>query len=492
MFNKKQLILILAALAIASRCAANPLDQSINDMFTNVTSPGTLNNNMRGAVYGGSVYVRTPNMVINPIAVDLPRFSAGCGGIDATMGAFSWISADKLMQFARKIIQQAVPVAFDMALQAFSPTIAQILSKFQHLAQSMNNFSMNSCQMATSLDKNIASALSDPEATANNIGSAVSGVYNSAKGAISDFTEGFDNFMSDPSQAFNNMLKNMATDNNGNKYVVAKNVGNITWNALTFKQNALGFDFYIDSDPILSKEIIMTVLGTTIYAPTNMNDDTSKPDTTTYKSDLRFRDIVEDRAKLGTGQITVFVCDDTNVCLHPAKTPMAYTGINGYVRKMMFGDAQATSAQPGSIVDIMGSGCSGASGTACFSSSQIAFLNSVANVPVIGILRHAQFNQALLNSVANKLIDVVVADVASIYGERFIKVVRSIYQGSVHTPPDDYQETLRGLQEDVAYYRQQFDNDNDRIEKVVREVDRAYSTMPELVSYKTKRISAKN
>lgn len=475
---------------ISSHVSAGALDNSIQDMFTNITTPGSIADNIRGAWYGGSAYVRTPNMVISPIQVDLPRFSAGCGGIDATLGAFSWISADKLMQFARKIIQQAVPVAFDQALAAFSPTLHQILSKFQTLAQNMNNFSMNSCQLATGL----VDSLKDPVAAAENTGKAIGSLFESGKGIAQDFTEGFEKFMDSPSGFFTEMASRATTNSAGKKMLAAQNVGNITWNALNYKQSELGNNFYIDSDPEMSKQIIMSLLGSQVYKPQDESDTTSPMVPKSLPPLIAYHNIVEDRSKLNNRTIKVYSCDSFDQCLNPKESEVSYDGIRGYVKKMLLGDPIATDATPTSIIGVMGgSSCAtNGSGMNCFTEAQKNFLSSVAGVPVMGVLRKAQFDPNVLNAVGHKMIDVITTRMAATYGYRLLRVLRSTYANSIHLKPEKYDETIRDIEAAAERYEKRYEEEQKVIEEVAAQIQTALSTDPRLVPFRTKKSRAGN
>ena len=76
---------------------------------------------------------------------------AGCGGIDAFAGAFSFINSDQLIAFGRAVAQNAAGFAFELALETISPVIAETMAKLRALAQWINNQNMNSCETAQAL-----------------------------------------------------------------------------------------------------------------------------------------------------------------------------------------------------------------------------------------------------------------------------------------------------------------------------------------------------
>ena len=83
--------------------------------------------------------------------VNMPSFRAGCGGIDAFAGAFSFINSDQLIAFGRAVAQNAAGFAFELALETISPVIAETMAKLRALAQWINDRNLNSCETAQAL-----------------------------------------------------------------------------------------------------------------------------------------------------------------------------------------------------------------------------------------------------------------------------------------------------------------------------------------------------
>lgn len=53
----------------------------------------------------------------------LPDINAGCGGIDAYLGSFSFINGEQLQRFVKQIMSNAAGYFFDLALQTTVPEI---------------------------------------------------------------------------------------------------------------------------------------------------------------------------------------------------------------------------------------------------------------------------------------------------------------------------------------------------------------------------------
>ncbi|MDE0678794.1 MAG: conjugal transfer protein TraH, partial [Gammaproteobacteria bacterium] len=99
----------------------------------------------------GNLYLRAPVRTEQIATVSLPSFRAGCGGIDAFAGAFSFINSDQLIAFGRAVAQNAAGFAFELALETVSPVIAETMSKLRALSQWVNNQNLNSCETAQAL-----------------------------------------------------------------------------------------------------------------------------------------------------------------------------------------------------------------------------------------------------------------------------------------------------------------------------------------------------
>ena len=117
----------------------------------NTTGPTAFQGQASGHWTLGNLYLRAPVRSEQIATVSLPSFRAGCGGIDAFAGAFSFINSDQLVAFARAVAQNAVGFAFELALETISPVIAETMAKLRALAQWVNSQNLNSCETAQAL-----------------------------------------------------------------------------------------------------------------------------------------------------------------------------------------------------------------------------------------------------------------------------------------------------------------------------------------------------
>ena len=100
---KRIIVTTLASLLLAS--AAPTFADIGGEMNTFFNSVGMNGNTTGASAYqdqsasyysGGSLYARNQAGNIQIAQIDLPSISSGCGGIDAFLGGFSFISTDQI------------------------------------------------------------------------------------------------------------------------------------------------------------------------------------------------------------------------------------------------------------------------------------------------------------------------------------------------------------------------------------------------------------
>ncbi|MCB1082534.1 MAG: conjugal transfer protein TraH [Chlamydiia bacterium] len=104
---------------------------------------------------GGSGTVRNRVYDINPIHISLPTFSAGCGGIDYTMGAINIASKDEMINALKSIMSNAGSYAFLLGLEVVSPMMSDVTTRIQDWSNQFNGMNVNSCEIGASLVQGI-------------------------------------------------------------------------------------------------------------------------------------------------------------------------------------------------------------------------------------------------------------------------------------------------------------------------------------------------
>ena len=187
-----------------------------------------------------------------------PALKAGCGGIDVFLGAFSIPSREEFLSFLRGVGTALPGLAFQLALQTMAPDLNEQVSRYADLIRSYTNRYSDSCEAAQ--------ALLETTGAAEHITRMAEGAKNALRssGAVSDQS-----------------AADAAVRGNGSKTIaeapVRKDAAgnivdapeiNLTW-ALLKSGNFAG----TDAKKKELREIMMTLVGTTIFTKTGEGED---------------------------------------------------------------------------------------------------------------------------------------------------------------------------------------------------------------------------
>jgi hypothetical protein len=155
---KKFLIAVLALMVGLQPLMANASD--LGSAFSNlmssgsavsVSAPGRYSSGARNVFVGGGVEVRFPRSNATLFSIAPPSFSAGCQGISAHFGGFSFISGKQIEDLVRNIAQGAPGLVINMVIKALCPMCEAVLQNMQKLAQFAAKSNMDSCRIANNL-----------------------------------------------------------------------------------------------------------------------------------------------------------------------------------------------------------------------------------------------------------------------------------------------------------------------------------------------------
>ncbi|MEM4591797.1 MAG: conjugal transfer protein TraH [Sulfolobales archaeon] len=110
-----------------------------------VSPPTTVKGKEMTTIYGGGIRWRIKDETFRPFNVVPPSIRSGCGGIDATFGAFSYFNMEYLGQFLQNVLSAAPVIAFDLALHTLCPQCEQLLKNLTALANQINQISHSKC-----------------------------------------------------------------------------------------------------------------------------------------------------------------------------------------------------------------------------------------------------------------------------------------------------------------------------------------------------------
>jgi conjugative transfer pilus assembly protein TraH len=286
----KPLSLLLGIFIGLSSTASADVNSDMNNFFnklgfaSNTSQPQVWQGQAAGYASGGSIYARTQVKQIQLVSMTLPDINAGCGGIDAYLGAFSFINGEQLQRFAKQIMSNAAGYFFDLALQTTVPEIKQAKDFLQKLATDVNSTNLSSCQAAQGI---VGGLFPRTQVSQLKVCQDISGESN----IFSDWAA------SRQGCTVGGKLDSVQ-DKAGakDKERVMKNI-NLMWNALS--KNRL-----FDGNKEL-KEFIMTLTGSLVFG-TN-GEITPLPARTTD------RDLV--KAMMDGGTVQIYHCNDADKCL---------------------------------------------------------------------------------------------------------------------------------------------------------------------------------
>lgn len=251
---------------------------------SNTSQPQVWQGQAAGYASGGSLYARTQVKTIQLVSMTLPDINAGCGGIDAYLGSFSFINSEQLQRFGKQIMSNAAGYFFDLALQTTVPEIKTAKDFLQKMASDINSMNLSSCQAAQGI---VGGLFPRTQVAQQKVCQDIAGESN----IFADWAASRQGCSVGGQM---DKVQDKASDKD--KERVMKNI-NIMWNALS--KNRL-FD---DNKEL--KEFVMTLTGTLIFGENS--EITPLPARTTDQ------DLIKAMMEGGTAKI--YHCNDSDKCL---------------------------------------------------------------------------------------------------------------------------------------------------------------------------------
>ena len=289
------LALLLLAAAPARADVLSEMESFWRGAAVNTTGPTAFQGQASGHWTLGNLYLRAPVRSEQIATVNLPSFRAGCGGIDAFAGAFSFINSDQLIAFGRAVAQNAAGFAFELALETISPVIAETMSKLRALAQWVNARNLNSCETAQAL---VGAAWSKNDRASASICAAIG----TSQGIFSDYAAAKQGCGADGKRN-----STLASASGPMADQVPVNV-NYAWKAVQASP-------FLSADSELA-EFAMSVSSTVIVTAPISDGDTSGPRVRILQPLALDRRVTEVLME-GGGNLPVYRCDTHAQCLNP-------------------------------------------------------------------------------------------------------------------------------------------------------------------------------
>ncbi|WP_058914205.1 conjugal transfer pilus assembly protein TraH [Entomohabitans teleogrylli] len=150
--NKRLLAAVSGIIFSASATAGvgSDLEKFYNKLGfeANATGAAAWQGQAAGYATGGNLFLRNRVKQLQVASFTPPSLTAGCGGIDAYLGAFSYINSEQLEAFIKNLMANSAGYFFDLALQTVVPELKDVKDYLQQASSFVNNMNMNSCQAA--------------------------------------------------------------------------------------------------------------------------------------------------------------------------------------------------------------------------------------------------------------------------------------------------------------------------------------------------------
>jgi len=300
--------LLLLATAPARADVLSEMASFWRGAAVNTTGPTAFRGQASGHWTLGNLYMRAPVRSEQVATVNLPSFRAGCGGIDAFAGAFSFINSDQLVAFGRAVAQNAAGFAFELALETISPVIAETMAKLRALSQWVNNRNLNSCETAQALVGAVWSK--NDRASA-----AICAAIGTSQGIFSDYAAARHGCGADGKRH-----STLAAASGPIAEQVPVNV-NYAWKAVRASS-------FLAADTDLA-EFALSVSGTVIVTAPTDDSDASGPRVRILEPLALDRRTVAALME-GGGALPVYRCDTEAACLNPTLGTVAVPAGQGF------------------------------------------------------------------------------------------------------------------------------------------------------------------
>lgn len=279
---------------------------------TSTSESATFKDQSAGYYTGGGIATRIRPRNVQLASIQMPSLKAGCGGIDAHFGGFSHIKNVELVRALRAIGSAAGSYAFMLAVETVSPQIYNILNELNNLATEINNFNINSCEIAATA---VGGLWPKTDMANNHLCKSMS----SSMGKYSDWAKARQQ-CGIGSQSTRDEVYRTANQKEEFKDIV-KSEFNLAWKAL--KNYA-----FLQGDRNLA-EFFMTLSGTLVSRKKGEGFELKSFSSLANSSQLL-------SALLEGGEATVYACDvdGEDRCLNPVKKTHTINATEGFRHKV--------------------------------------------------------------------------------------------------------------------------------------------------------------
>ena len=466
------LALTIGSMVVTPAYSKNFIESAMSKILKETMGTGTdakaFKGATRGYVTGGNVSMRVPIWDHKVISFQPPSITAGCNGIDAFGGSFSFINADELVQLFRNIAANSVGLLFMLALETVSNEIGVNLKSFQNIIRDINNLVSDSCNAAKAVVSLADSAL---------VNAGYKSEMNaSLQAAAKDYGDHYDTLMNDLGKAATTLLGNEPT-----KTEEEGLYGNVVWQAMkansTFGFTDIGSELVDGGNPDHMKELIMSITGSIIAeqrqkdpnGKTVTQSNNSKNNLTysqpmdTLQHSLSFEDFIKGFDPATKKGLFTWKCDDQEKCIKPAKdTSTKFEGYSALLYKALCNADLKSECQTNSAIGKLATN-NDDSGNALSSDEQSAIMSLPSSFRA-RITRLAILNGSALDhkTVDVKIVGTIIknnihAISATVVYDLVMGILEKIHN-RIQTNPNGYADNFeKNLAERRKYLQSEFD-----------------------------------
>ncbi|MHB1546339.1 MAG: conjugal transfer protein TraH [bacterium] len=223
---KKLLIFAFLIFVVSSFSVVKPASADMASFLSTVVSqaqnlaPQAYQAQQRGFFVGGSMTI-PPQSVSEQLASYTPPSLSmnGCGAINLTMGGFSYMNPQYLMQKLQGIIQMAPSFALEIAIKILSEQAGNTMNFLEHISDLINSTNINSCHamstIATSIlptSLSVKAGLEKANATSGQANGG-GGWFGGITGATSNAGQALSNWWSETAPPSGQSLVNFENEN---------------------------------------------------------------------------------------------------------------------------------------------------------------------------------------------------------------------------------------------------------------------------------------
>lgn len=466
------LALTIGSMVVTPAYSKNFIESAMSKILKETMGTGTdakaFKGATRGYVTGGNVSMRVPIWDHKVISFQPPSITAGCNGIDAFGGSFSFINADELVQLFRNIAANSVGLLFMLALETVSNEIGVNLKSFQNIIRDINNLVSDSCNAAKAVVSLADSAL---------VNAGYKSEMNaSLQAAAKDYGDHYDTLMNDLGKAATTLLGNEPT-----KTEEEGLYGNVVWQAMkansTFGFTDIGSELVDGGNPDHMKELIMSITGSIIAeqrqkdpnGKTVTQSNNSKNNLTysqpmdTLQHTISFEDFIKGFDPATKKGLFTWKCDNQEKCIKPAKdTSTKFEGYSALLYKALCNADLKSECQTNSAIGKLATN-NDDSGNALSSDEQSAVMSLPSSFRA-RITRLAILNGSALDhkTVDVKIVGTIIknnihAISATVVYDLVMGILEKIHN-RIQTNPNGYADNFeKNLAERRKYLQSEFD-----------------------------------